>query len=178
MSGSANWPPVAVETPRRLPEAPSPGASLGRHYSGCFGCGNGESGLGLRARAGEDLSVRSWFEVREVHQGAPGLAHGGVLTAALDETLGSVCALVSYPAVTGKLETDFHQPVPVGALLRIDARVDGVAGRKVYVSAVAHIDGQSEQAALRARALFIRVDLEHFREHGTPPSDWNVEINP
>ncbi|WP_031466989.1 PaaI family thioesterase [Sciscionella sediminilitoris] len=175
----AKWPPVEVEQATRHPKAPAPGQLLGEHYRDCFGCGSGTpGGLHLRTTAGEGATVRAEFKVSEAHQGAPGLAHGGVLTAAFDETLGAVCGLVSYPAVTGKLETDFLHPVPVGSVLHIDARVDGIAGRKLYTSALGRLDAPDGRLALRARALFIRVGIEHFREHGTPPQDWGSEVNP
>ena len=66
------------------------------------------------------------------HQGAPGLAHGGLLAAAFDEALGSLQWLLQVPSVTAALETDFLLPVPVGSTVHIDARVVGRAGRKIW----------------------------------------------
>ena len=61
--------------------------------------------------AGEGLTVSGDFTVTEHLQGAPGLAHGGLLTAAIDEILGSLNWLLAGPAVTGRLECDFRRPV-------------------------------------------------------------------
>ena len=98
------------------------------------------------------------------HQGAPGLAHGGLLTAVLDEVLGSLNWLIGLPAVTARLEVDFRQPVPVGSELLIDARITGVHGRKVYMEAQGRFpDGT---IALSAAAVFVSVPLEHFLTHG------------
>ena len=72
------------------------------------------------------------FLVTENHQGAPGLAHGGLLTLAFDEALGKLMWLLRAPAVTGRLETDFLLPVPIGTELHILAEITGLAGRKVY----------------------------------------------
>ena len=153
--------------PVRHPDAPAPGELLGAHYEQCFGCGGGQShGLHLQARAGAGVSVTAEFTVQPAHQGAPGLAHGGVLASALDETLGSLNWLLRTIAVTGRLETDFVRPVPVGAALHLEAEVTAVAGRKIYSTATGRIGGPDGPVAVRADALFIEVAVEHFVNHG------------
>ncbi|MEV6315520.1 PaaI family thioesterase [Streptomyces sp. NPDC051776] len=160
-------PPAGATPPQRHPEAPAPGELLGSHYDQCFGCGGDQPhGLHLEARAGEGVSVTAEFTVRPAHQGAPGLAHGGVLATALDETLGSLNWLLRVIAVTGRLETDFVRPVPVDTVLHLDARVTAVHGRKIYSSAVGRIGGPDGPVAVRADALFIEVKVDHFIEHG------------
>ncbi|GJF31938.1 thioesterase [Kitasatospora sp. NE20-6] len=162
-------PPPGAVLPPRAPGAPAPGTVLDPHYDLCFGCGpDHPQGLRLTAVAGEGLTVDSRFTVREVHQGAPGLAHGGVLTTAMDEALGTLSWLLHAPAVTGRLETDFVRPVPVDADLHIHARVTGVHGRKVYSAAEGRIGGPDGPVAVRAQALFVQVKLEHFTTHGRP----------
>jgi acyl-coenzyme A thioesterase PaaI-like protein len=153
----------------RHPEAPAPGELLGAHYGHCFGCGDGQPhGLHLAARAGEGVTVTAEFTVREAHQGAPGLAHGGVLATALDETLGSLNWLLRVIAVTGRLETDFARPVPVGTVLHLAAEVTAVAGRKIYSRATGRIGGPEGPVAVRAQALFIEVKVDHFIDNGRP----------
>jgi acyl-coenzyme A thioesterase PaaI-like protein len=106
------------------------------------------------------------FVVSEHHQGAPGLAHGGVLTTAVDEILGSLNWLLAGPAVTGRLEVDFRRPVPIGSRLYVDAEVVGVKGRKVFTRAVGRLDSAEGPVAVSAAALFIQVPLQHFVDHG------------
>ncbi|WP_329414434.1 PaaI family thioesterase [Streptomyces sp. NBC_00704] len=169
MSGTsaAPEPPADAVKPVRHPDAPAPGELLGAHYEHCFGCGGGQThGLHLETRAGEGVSVTAEFTVREAHQGAPGLAHGGILAAALDETLGSLNWLLRTVAVTGRLETDFVRPVPVGATLYLEAEVTAVARRKIYSRAVGRIGGPDGPLAVRAEALFVEVAVEHFVQHG------------
>lgn len=151
----------------RHPEAPAPGELLGSHYDQCFGCGEAQPhGLHLEARAGDGVSLTAEFKVKAAHQGAPGLAHGGVLATALDETLGSLNWLLRVIAVTGRLETDFVRPVPVDTVLHLDARVVAVHGRKIYSSATGRIGGPDGPVAVRANALFIEVKVDHFISHG------------
>ncbi|MER5968814.1 MULTISPECIES: PaaI family thioesterase [unclassified Streptomyces] len=162
-------PPADAQPPVRHPDAPAPGELLGAHYDQCFGCGGSQPhGLHLAARAGQGVSVTAEFTVKPAHQGAPGLAHGGVLATALDETLGSLNWLLRVIAVTGRLETDFVRPVPVDTVLHLDAHVTAVAGRKIYSSAVGRIGGPEGPVAVRADALFIEVKVDHFIEHGRP----------
>lgn len=162
------WPPVETEQPTIHPKAPAPGSKLNAHYAECFGCGPEQpGGLRMQTQVGDEHVVRSTFEVTRHHQGAPGLAHGGLLVCAFDEAIGTVVGqMLRKPAVTGRLETDFKRPVPVGSTLHIIARIDGVAGRKVYASADGRLDAEDGPLALRARALFVSVDFEHFSTHG------------
>ncbi|MET8562240.1 PaaI family thioesterase [Streptomyces flaveolus] len=171
MSGSsaALQPPADAGKPVRHPDAPAPGELLGAHYEHCFGCGPGQAhGLHLEARAGEGVSLTAEFTVQPAHQGAPGLAHGGVLATALDETLGSLNWLLRTIAVTGRLETDFVRPVPVGTTLYLEAEVTAVAGRKIYSTATGRIGGPDGPVAVRADALFVEVKVDHFIDHGRP----------
>ncbi|GGZ36906.1 PaaI family thioesterase [Streptomyces poonensis] len=171
MSGTsaALTPPADAQAPVRHPDAPAPGEPLGAHYDQCFGCGGGQPhGLHLEARAGEGVSLTAEFTVQPAHQGAPGLAHGGVLASALDETLGSLNWLLRIIAVTGRLETDFLLPVPVGTTLYLEAEVTAVAGRKIYSTATGRIGGPDGPVAVRADALFVEVKVDHFVENGRP----------
>ncbi|MFF8035036.1 MULTISPECIES: PaaI family thioesterase [unclassified Streptomyces] len=169
MSGTsaALQPPADAVKPVRHPDAPAPGEVLGAHYGQCFGCGGEQPhGLHLEARAGAGVSITAEFTVQSAHQGAPGLAHGGVLATALDETLGSLNWLLRTIAVTGRLETDFVRPVPVGTVLHLEAEVTAVAGRKIYCTAAGRIGGPEGPVAVRADALFIEVAVDHFVDHG------------
>ena len=162
-------PPTDAVIPSPHPDAPAPGTKLGSHYSKCFGCGeNAAGGLHVQTTVGEGVSVTTEFRVTENHQGAPGLAHGGLLALALDEALGNVNWLLHLIAVTGRLETDYLKPVPVGTTLFIEARCDGIHGRKIYNSAVGRLGGPDGAIAVRATAIFISVGVEHFLDNGNP----------
>ncbi|PAZ14771.1 thioesterase [Streptomyces sp. SA15] len=169
MSGTsaALKPPADAVNPVRHPDAPAPGELLGAHYAQCFGCGGGQPhGLHLQARAGEGVALTAEFTVQPAHQGAPGLAHGGVLASALDETLGALNWMLRTIAVTGRLETDFVRPVPVGTTLHLQAEVSAVAGRKIYSTVTGRIGAPDGPVAVRADALFIEVKVDHFVDHG------------
>lgn len=139
------------------------------HYRDCFGCGDRHpTGLHLTVTVADGVAVDAEFTVTKDHQGAPGLAHGGLLASAFDEALGYLLGVLRQPAVTGRLEVDYLRPVPVGSTLVIHAQCTGVSGRKIYTRAVGRIDGRD---AVRATGLFIAVPIEHFARHGWTDTD-------
>jgi acyl-coenzyme A thioesterase PaaI-like protein len=159
-------PPPGAVIPQPHPEVRA-GQPIGPHYAKCFGCGlDHPAGLRLAAVTAEGMTVTAEFTVGDPHQGAPGLAHGGVLAAAMDEALGMVVWLLRKPYVTGRLETDYLRPVPVGSTLYIHTRCTGVSGRKAYLQAEARLGGPDGPVAVRGAALFVEVPVEHFAEHG------------
>lgn len=109
-----------------------------------------------------ELRVRGTFTVTKHHQGAPGLAHGGVISAAMDEGMGYLLWLVQKPAVTAHLEVDYRRPLPVGSRLELEGRVDRLEGRKIYASMEGRMDGE---VVVEARALFLKVPVKHFVPH-------------
>jgi acyl-coenzyme A thioesterase PaaI-like protein len=138
--------------PRKLPS----------HYSLCFGCGKDHpTGLGLEMQ-GADGRVTGSFLVGEHHQGAPGLAHGGIVSAALDEAMAFLLWLVERPAVTAHMEVDFRRPVPTGSRLDLEAVLDGTEGRKIFASVTARL---GDDVVATGRAIFVEVGMEHFTPH-------------
>jgi len=156
-------PPEGSQIPPRHPKAPEPGTKIPSHFGHCFGCGElHPTGLHLVAHAGDGQNLTAVFTVTENHQGAPGLAHGGLLSLAFDEALGKLMWLIRSPAVTGRLETDFMKPVPIGTTLHISAQITGQVKRKVYTEAIGRLNGPDGDIAVRAAALFVIVPMSHF----------------
>ncbi|MCA1833282.1 MAG: PaaI family thioesterase [Actinomycetota bacterium] len=136
---------------------------LPSHYHRCFGCGpDHPTGMHMEMYAGEGLSVHGSFLVTEHHQGAPGLAHGGVIAAAVDEAMGFLLWLIAHPAVTAHLEVDYRKPVPVGARLELEGEAFLVEERKIHARMTGRINGE---VAVDAKALFLKVNVEHFQPH-------------
>lgn len=160
---ASTTPPTDALMPTRHPKAPTEGSKIPSHFGHCFGCGDlHPTGLHFSAVAGSGLDLTGKFTVTENHQGAPGLAHGGLLSLAFDEALGKLMWLIRTPAVTGRLETDFLMPVPMGRTLYIDAHITGRSGRKIYTQAQGRLDSPTGEVAVIAAALFISVPMEHF----------------
>ena len=86
----------------------------------CFACGL-DNPIGLKMAFYEDDGGRivASFTTHEAHQGYPGMVHGGIVTALLDEVLGRVAIASERWMVTGRLNIRFRQPIPVGETLTI-----------------------------------------------------------
>ena len=157
-----------------------------------MGCGaDHPGGMHMKVVAGEQLTMHCQLLVSDYHQGAPGLAHGGIMATAMDESMGVLNRFLGIPAVTVHLSVDFKKPVPVGTTLFIRTHITGVRGRKVFGQGTAHLGAADGPVAIVATALFLQVPLEHFLEAGSPehvaraiedrqrggPS-WIAEVNP
>ena len=88
------------------------------HHDLCFGCGLANVfGLHLEVeRAPGGAGVTGRFFVKQDHQGAPGVAHPGVVAAALEEAL--AIATGGYPR---RVVVEHHADAPVGAFVEITA---------------------------------------------------------
>ena len=160
---ASTTPPEGALIPARHPLAPATGTKVPSHYGHCFGCGElHPTGLHLVARVGEGATITAEFTVTENHQGAPGLARGGLLSLAFDEALGKLMWLLRSPAVSARLETDFIRPVPLGTTLFITAEITGQINRKVYSAAIGRLGSPDGEIAVRAAALFVIVPMSHF----------------
>ncbi len=90
-------------------------------YQGCFVCGaRNPAGLHLHFRQEGSLVVTEFIGT-EQFQGFPGVLHGGILAALLDETLNRLSLLERRWTMTAKLEIRYRQPAPVGVRLRVEA---------------------------------------------------------
>jgi acyl-coenzyme A thioesterase PaaI-like protein len=76
------------------------------------------TGLHLQYHLEGDRVVTSWTPTAD-HAGFPGLVHGGLIAAVLDDVMGRCSVLQLRWVVTGRMETRFREGAPIGAPLRI-----------------------------------------------------------
>jgi acyl-coenzyme A thioesterase PaaI-like protein len=93
------------------------------------------------------------------HQGAPGIVHGGLVGAALDEACGLLATWYRFPTVTARIAVRFRKPVPINRELKATASVSASRGRRIEVTAELR-DGREVLA--EAEGTFLHVSLEHF----------------
>ena len=134
------------------------------HDPACWGCGNAPDGIRLPQPSAESLTeYEAWFAFDERHQAAPGLVHGGLVAAALDEACGLLATWYRFPTVTVRMFVRYRRPVSINTELLVRARLASERGRRLHVDAEL-TDGTDVLA--EARAAFLHVPLEHFL--GTP----------
>jgi len=87
----------------------------------CFGYGqNNPIGMKLHfIRDGE--TIRTEFTPHKMHQGWPGLLHGGILACLLDEVMSNIAYATGNTCVTASMEIRQRQPVKVEVPLVITA---------------------------------------------------------
>jgi acyl-coenzyme A thioesterase PaaI-like protein len=130
------------------------------HDGACWGCGDNANGIHLLMPEEEGLEqYEAWFHFHEGHQGGPGIVHGGLVAAALDEACGLLATWYRFPAVTARIFVRYRKPVPINTQLLVRARLAGERGRRIHVDAVL-TDGALVLA--EARAALLHVPLEHF----------------
>ncbi|MEU6583045.1 PaaI family thioesterase [Nocardia sp. NPDC046763] len=133
------------------------------HHPGCFGCGpaNPASPQIAFGRLGD--TVRGTFTLDERHQGAPGVAHGGIVAAALDDACGAILVPLRQPAVTVKLDVTYCAPARLHREFVVTAVLAAREGRKLYIDTTL-TDGDTVIAT--GRAIFVEVAAEHFLSLG------------
>ena len=140
-------------------------ASLGRlpaHSPTCAGCGSeNPAGLALVVDATED-GGRAGHRFDRRQEGAPGIAHGGLVAAAFDDLFGFLLYRVGELAVTRSLTVEYLRPVLLGTDYEFTAKVRTREGRRLHVDASA-VETDGRRVAT-ADATFIIVDVDHFEQ--------------
>jgi acyl-coenzyme A thioesterase PaaI-like protein len=130
------------------------------HDPACWGCGDNPEGIHLPQPEREGLEryeATVTFTAR--HQAGPGIVHGGLVGAALDEACGLLATWYRFPAVTARIFIRYRRPVPINRELALVSWLTGARGRRLHVDA--QLSGEGEVLA-EARGAFLHVPLEHF----------------
>jgi acyl-coenzyme A thioesterase PaaI-like protein len=126
----------------------------------CWGCGENPNGIHLPLPGAEGaVEYEAHFRFDERHQAAPGLVHGGLVSAALDEACGLLATWYRFPSVTARIFVRYRRPVPINRDLVVRSWVTDTRSRRT------HVDGRlldGDEILAEARAAFLHVPLEHF----------------
>ncbi len=109
---------------------------------GCFGCSDSNAdGLRMRFRRHGEM-VYADYVVPEKFHGAPGIAHGGIVAAMLDEVSCAWAVFVrDQRVVTGELSVRYRQPCPVETSVHLEALLADQHPRYFVVEARVSKDG-------------------------------------
>lgn len=130
------------------------------HSSRCFVCGD-ENGCGVRTRFYvEDDTVRTRVVLPRHVNGYKDVAHGGVIAALLDESMGWTATVFGRSRsmyLTGELTVKYLSPVPVGEEVEIVSRLVEDSGRIAYGTGELVCGGT---VCVKARGKFIPMGRE------------------
>lgn len=128
-------------------------------YQRCFVCGQKNPfGLKLVYRQEND-SVVTDFQPRQEHEGYPGVLHGGIVAAVLDETLGRTAVLGNMVnwTMTGRLEIRYRRNVPSVPLLRVRAWLDSERRRMIQARGVLTLADDEQIILAEAQGTFMAL---------------------
>jgi len=108
-------------------------------------------------REGDDIVA--YVTLRAAHEGAPGRAHGGVVSALFDDIFGFVQGVVGITAFTGQLTITYRAGTPLHTRLACRVRAGEQNGRKVIMTGELTVVDTGQLVA-EAHSVFITVDRE------------------
>ena len=139
----------------------------------CFLCGV-ENPIGLKLTFFEDEENRVYadFTPGEEHQGYPGVLHGGITCALLDETIGRTLVRDDIWAMTVDLNVRFRQPIPLHEPLRVVGEL--VRLRSRTMEGRGEIRLSDGTIAASAEAKYIRLPDDKVDALREQLGDWQV----
>ncbi len=121
----------------------------------CYACGElNPIGLHLHFQMADNWAEAEFIAQKE-HQGYPGFVHGGLVTTLLDEAMGWATYGVGIWALTGKMETRFREPVPIGQPLLVRGHIERDRGRTLDV--IAELSAEAGKILAEATAVLFRA---------------------
>jgi len=132
----------------------------------CLLCGV-ENPIGLHLRFYDDGAdrVTTHFTPREEHQGYPGVLHGGLTSALLDETIGRTLVSRDLWAMTVSLAVRFHRPIPLGRPLTVTGEITRLRSRTMEGRGEIRLaDGSLGASAEASYILLSPEQTDAFRE--------------
>ncbi len=144
----------------------------------CFICGL-ENPVGLHLHIYETASgvVEATYTAPEHFQGYPGVLHGGIVGAILDELSGRA-HMGSDPMAprfmfTAKLEVKYRKNVPIGKPLKIVGKAGKTRARSAEAWAGIY-DAETDELLAEANSLMINVPSDQFNLSDLDKLGWKI----
>ena len=104
----------------------------------------------------------AWTPDPELHIGFPGVVHGGLVSAVLDDVMGRSTLLLRRWTVTGRLEVRYRGPAPAATPLRVEGWMTGLRRRVVTAEARLLVPDGTVVADSRGTYLSLTRELEQL----------------
>ncbi len=155
-----------------MPRIKQPNSSM------CFICGRQNPvGLRLSIYQTDSDTVESSYTAPEHFQGYPGVLHGGIVSAIIDEISGRA-HIGSNPDAprfmfTAKLEIKYRRNVPIGRPLRIVGKAGRTRGKAAEAWAGIY-DVETNELLAEGNALHIDVPQDQFDSSRLAELGWKI----
>ena len=93
-------------------------------------------------------------------EGPPDAVHGGAIAAVLDEAMGATCWMNRHAVVAARLVVNFRHMVPLGFAGRVEAWIDRIEGRKIFLTS--HLADDAGRVHAEGEGLFITLTAEQM----------------
>ena len=141
----------------------------------CFVCGV-QNSFGLQLKFYDNGIDKVWTEyvIPEHFQGYPGVAHGGVIAAMLDEVCSRTAMIADseHFMMTAKLDIKYRCPVPVGHPLNITGRL--TKSRDKILQAEGYIYLNEDTIAAQASVTLVDIPESTLDESKLQQLGWEV----
>jgi acyl-coenzyme A thioesterase PaaI-like protein len=141
----------------------------------CFVCGvDNPNGLHLHFYETAPGEVTAEYTVPDHFQGYPGVVHGGVVAAMLDEVSGRAHMGEDPPRFmyTARLDVRYRKNVPIGQPLRLVGRAGKSRGR--MATATGQIFGPDGDLLAEAEALLVNIPTDTIQGVDLEALGWKV----
>ncbi len=141
----------------------------------CFVCGvENPFGLHLNFYEEEPGRVSAEIIVPEHFQGYPGVVHGGIIAAMLDEVSGRTMLRGDPPRwmVTAKLDIRYRKPVPTETKIYLEGRAKEDNGKVAVVTGT--IFSADRTILAEAEAVMVNLPGKLAEQVAFGPEDWKV----
>ena len=141
----------------------------------CIVCGlKNDASLKVRFYECENDILCGVFHNEDWHQSFPGLMHGGMISAVLDETIGRA-VMIKNPnqwGVTGELKVRFLKPTPLESDLLCWGQI--VSGNSRLFKGVGYLETPQGEVVATAEATYFKLALDDITD-GFSSRNWFLE---
>jgi acyl-coenzyme A thioesterase PaaI-like protein len=110
----------------------------------------------VQLRGGPD-GIEGSFRLGSAYEGAPGLAHGGILSLVLDHALSQAAFVAGHGGMTVSLDLRYLAPTPLHTELVAQARLVQAEGRKVRLEGSIRC---GDTTTVAATGVFLTLDSQ------------------
>jgi uncharacterized protein (TIGR00369 family) len=127
---------------------------MGLHTDGCFVCSpDNPAGLHLHFDVDGTASCAE-FHLDSAFDGYPGVTHGGIQAAILDDAMANIFYKTGLPAFTVDIHVRYLHPMLSGRTYRVEAHVAEDHGSRIKIAQAHIIELATGEVTTEARATF------------------------